>query len=621
MNIKDFYSDLVFRRTYARKQGETWNEAVSRYSHHFRPLAKELELNQEYKEAIDMFRKKKIVGSMRALATAGTALELYPEALYNCSYINFNTWSDFGDMLLLLMLGVGVGYSVERHTLNLPKRPNRFIPAAITIKPHDSKEGWRDAFVILLNTLQQGFIPTFDYSEIREAGAPLKTFGGTASGFAPLKFLFDKTVEIFTAKPGEHWTPEEVFDIANLIANAVISGGVRRSACIALVDKEDVYKLKPYGFWEWAKWRAYSNISVTELDVDDIDYLVDYWKEHRTGEPGFFNRAKALKQIEAVGRMPGDDTLGTNPCGEIILRQYQFCNLTEVHVEPNDTLEDLVAKVKSAVILGIIQGYNTDFPNLLNPAWSLNAQAEPLLGVSLTGLRTHPVLADATDMTATWLQYLRRTAREYAREIGAKIGKNYTAVTTVKPSGTTSQVLGTTAGLHNSYAKYVIRRLRIAAKDPLVSELRKYPLRIEQDIYNNDTLVMEFPLEYPNHKYRDTIEQLDYYMMLRENWADHNPSATIDIEEDKWDYVKQWLKDNYKNIIGITFLPKAHTYPQAPYEEIDEETYKARVAEWKEEMKEKPKVSLEVNKDIANLSFSSKTYACSADGGCEADVI
>jgi len=302
---------------------------------------------------------------------------------------------------------------------------------------------------------------------------------------------------------------------------------------------------------------------------------------------------------------------------EVILRPFQFCNLTETNVKHEDTLETLKEKVKAGVILGILQGYETDFTALLNPGWSLNAKAEPLLGDSLTGLRTHPVLGNVSEEAEAWLRELKTTARAYAKAVGSQIGKAYTAVTTVKPSGTVSQVLGTTAGLHNSYARYVIRRLRINRKDPLVEELKKYPIHTEPDVYNGDTLVLSFPLEYPQHKTRDTLEQLSYYLQVAHNWADHNPSATITITENMWESVKEWLKANYKDIIGITFLPTYHTLVQAPYEAIDKEQYEKHLEAWKHLKKDK--INLDLKPELADISFSSKTYACSADGGCEVD--
>jgi len=614
VDVQKLYSDIIFKRTYARTQGEVWEEAVERYRSHYIDKIP-AELREDFEHAIQLFKDKKIVGSMRGLATAGKALELYPEAVYNCSYIIFNNWKAFADMFILLMLGVGVGYSVEKHTIGLPKRPSKFYQGAIVIAPDDTKEGWRDSFYSLLTLLQQGIIPKFDFSKLRPAGTPLKTFGGTASGHEPLEFLFKKTIELFTEKPGKTWQPVEVFDLANLVANAVISGGVRRSACIALVDEEDVYKFKPYGFWDTHPWRAYSNISLTK-EPENWGRFIGYLAEMGTGEPGIFNRKKALKKLEKVGRLPGDDTLGTNPCGEVILRPFQTCNLTEVNASYG-SIEELKERVRAAVLLGAIQAQVAKkFKGVLNEAWSEMAEAEPLLGVSLTGLRMHPILKEVRTDSQLLLNILREEAHLEAKRLERIFNVSYTAVTTVKPSGTTSQILGTTSGLHPTFSNYFIRRVRINAKDPLVKELEKYPLKIVPDIYNQDTLVLQFPLKHPNHKERNALDQLEYFRMLSLYWADHNPSCTVTVKSSEWEVVRKWLETHYKEIIGLTLLPEAHSLPQAPYEPMSEEDYNKWVEDF--EKISKPEFSLSV--DLPNTQLS-KTYACSAGGSCEVDVL
>jgi ribonucleoside-triphosphate reductase len=613
--IQDFYSDIIFKRTYAKRQNETWQEAVDRYANHFRPKVPN-ELKELYEESIQMVKDKKIVPSMRGIATAGKALELYPEAIYNCSYLIFNSWRSFADLFILLMLGVGVGYSVEKHTIKLPKRHNSFYHSAVTITPEDSKEGWRDSFYSLLTLLSQGQIPQFDFSKIRPAGTPLKTFGGTASGKEPLEFLFNKTIELFVEHKGEEWKPIEVFDLANLVANAVISGGVRRSACIALVDKEEANKFKPNGFWDYAPWRAYSNISVT-TEPDDWDKFFGYLSTQGTGEPGIYNRQAAVRKAKSVGREFSEyevDLLGSNPCGEVILRPFQTCNLTEVHVEPNDTFVDLATKVRGAVILGAIQ-HTTTFNGVLTPDWHKTAIKEPLLGVSLTGLRTNKILKEVSLESKQILSKLKAIARETAVAVGKYLGKQFRAVTTVKPSGTTSQILGTTAGLHPTYSRYFIRRLRINRNDPLVKQLEQYKsLNLTTDIYNNDTLVMEFPLEHPNHKERSAIDQLEYYKMMADYWVDHNPSCTITVKHNEWDKVKEWIKKHYDTIVGITILPEAHDLPQAPYEKISKEEYEKRKEAFMVELKRHNGIGIALN--LPNLA-ANHTYACSSGGSCD----
>lgn len=616
--ITNMYSDLIFKRTYARTQGESWGDAVERYETYFVPRVPE-KLKDDFKRAIELFKEKELVGSMRALATAGKALELYPEALYNCSYINFKSYKDFADMLLLLMLGVGVGYSIEPRAISgLPKRPKRVLKSDIKITVADSKEGWRDSFLALLELLNEGLIPDIDYSEIRPAGTPLQTFGGTASGPEPLKFLFEQTIRLFEVGAGKPWSPEEVFDLANSIAYAVISGGVRRSACIALAESKDALKLKPKDFWSVKPWRSYSNISVTDMNNLGISRYIEYLRENGTGEPGIFNREKAQERLKEVGREPEEGLLGVNPCGEVLLRPFQFCNLTEVNVKPGDTLDFLKEKVKAATLLGALQSQN--YPeNLFNPKWLENAKKEPLLGVSLTGLRTHEILGETSEQAKSWLQELRKEAREYSELLGNIMGLNFTAITTVKPSGTTSQVLGTTSGLHNSYAKYFLRRLRIHKHDPLVDTLRKYPVHLEVDSGNPETLVMEFPLSAPNHKDRDLIDQLEYYKMFSRYWTDHNPSCTITVKDNEWDLLGQWLQENLQDVIGITFLPEVSDYPQAPYEKLTEEEYYNRLKEWEKTLA-KPKIELFANLESLTSRSNEITFACSG-GTCEIDTL
>lgn len=615
--ITNMYSDLIFKRTYARTQGESWGDAVERYETYFAPRVPE-KLKDDFKRAIELFKEKELVGSMRALATAGGALEEYPEALYNCSYLTFDSYRDFADMLMLLMLGVGVGYSIESHTIGLPVKPKEFRNGDFVISVGDSKEGWAYSFLALLEALQSGIIPEIDYSKVRPAGAPLKTFGGTASGSEPLKFLFTQTINIFKTGRGKPWSPEEVFDLANSIAYAVISGGVRRSACIALAESKDALKLKPKDFWSVKPWRSYSNISVTDMNNLGISRYIEYLRENGTGEPGIFNREKAQERLKEVGREPGEGLLGVNPCGEILLRPFQFCNLTEVNVKPGDTLDFLKEKVKAATLLGALQSQN--YPeNLFNPKWLENAKKEPLLGVSLTGLRTHEILGEVSEEAKVWLQELHKEAREYAELLGNLMGLNFTAVTTVKPSGTTSQILGTTSGLHPSFSKYYLRRLRIHKHDPLVETLRKAPVHFEGDSGNSETLVMEFPLSTPNHKDRDLIDQLEYYKMFSEYWTDHNPSCTITVKDNEWGLLGQWLQENLQDVIGITFLPEVSDYPQAPYQKITQEEYYERLKEWGGYF-EKPKVELFANLESLTSKSNEVTFACSG-GTCEIDTL
>ena len=751
--ITNMYSDLIFKRTYARTQGESWDDAVERYETYFIPRVPE-KLKDDFKRAIELFKEKELVGSMRALATAGGPLELYPEALYNCSYLNFESYRDFADMLMLLMLGVGVGYSIEPRAISgLPKRPKRVLKSDIKITVADSKEGWRDSFLALLELLNEGLIPDIDYSEIRPAGTPLKTFGGTASGPEPLKFLFEQAIRLFEVGAGKPWSPEEVFDLANSIAYAVISGGVRRSACIALAESKDALKLKPKDFWSVKPWRSYSNISVTDMNNLGISRYIKYLRENGTGEPGIFNREKAQERLKEVGREPEEGLLGVNPCltkgaliltsegerpigelaklesfeivnkdgkitkgtawftgvkdvyqvksgskvlleatpdhkvmtntgevvevkdlvgkhikvfdsnlesplvtsveykgkepvydfsepvthfgvvngfivhncGEVLLRPFQFCNLTEVNVKPGDTLDFLKEKVKAATLLGALQSQN--YPeNLFNPKWLENAKKEPLLGVSLTGLRTHEILGETSEQAKSWLQELRKEAREYSELLGNIMGLNFTAVTTVKPSGTTSQILGTTSGLHPSFSKYFLRRLRIHKHDPLVETLRKAPVHFEEDSGNSETLVMEFPLSAPNHKDRDLIDQLEYYKMFSRYWTDHNPSCTITVKDNEWGLLGQWLQENLQDVIGITFLPEVSDYPQAPYEKLTEEEYYKRLKEWEGYFAyskgnfEKLKIELFANLESLTNRSNEVTFACSG-GTCEIDTL
>lgn len=592
------YQEFIFTRTYARwieeeKRRETWPEAVERYRNFFAPRVPE-ELLPEFDEAINKILHLEVMPSMRALQTAGPALERDNVAGYNCSYLVIDNVKAFADMLYILMCGTGVGFSTEeRYISQLPTVPKISVEAEKPIIVMDSKIGWAEGLLELMNQLYAGILPRWDLSLIRPKGARLKTFGGRASGPEPLHNLFQFVVDTFLNAQGRKLKSIEIYDICMMIAQCVVSGGVRRSATINLSDRwdEDMANAKVGEFWLDNPQRSMSNNSAVYETKPTFE---EFWKDWTalaqsgTGERGIVNRQGLQEHVEWIntGRDP-NHLFGVNPCGEIILRPKQFCNLTEVVVRHDDDVQSLKEKVKAATILGILQATLTDF-RFLDDVWKKNTEEERLLGVSLTGLKDHPILRERGGLAGWILGVLRQVAWLTAGRWAEALGINPpAAITCVKPSGTVSQLVDSSSGLHSRYGRYYVRRVRVAANDPLAQYLRDagvpwYP-EVGQTVENMTTTVFEFPVAAPETsiiKGEETaIEQLEYWRMLKMFWTDHNPSCTIYVKEHEWDEVGRWVYENWEFIGGLSFLPDdGGVYELAPYEVIDKETYDKIVA-------------------------------------------
>ena len=590
------YQEFIFKRTYSRwkedeGRRETWPEAVGRFAEFFIDRVPEGRIDR-FEKVMDAIHRLDVMPSMRAFWTAGEALDFDNVCAYNCAYTVIESPRDFAEILYILMNGTGVGFSTERkYVERLPEVPEeRRKGTGKLIVVEDSKQGWAKAFKELLDTLFAGAkIPTIDYSEIRPKGARLKTFGGRASGPEPLKELFEFTIDIFKNAKGRKLTSLECYDIVCKTAAIVIVGGVRRSATINLSDLDDdeLATAKEGKFWIDNPQRSLSNNSVVYNEKPSLGDFMSEWKNlatSGTGERGIVNREGLQEQATKFGRRDPDHEYGVNPCGEVALRPWQFCNLTEVVIRPEDTLNSLMKKVEYATILGVLQSTLTDF-NFISDKWRKNVEEERLLGVSLTGLKDHPVLAHTSEESKKMLRLLHdyslAVANIWADEMEINRPK---AITSVKPSGTVSQLVNSASGIHPRYAKYYIRRVRVAANDPVAQMLADIGVPNEPEIGDNlenpSTLVFEFPVKGPEESVtrgdETAIEQLEYWKMLKTNWTEHNPSQTIYVKEGEWLEVGAWVYENFDLVTGLSFLPyDGGVYELAPYEPIDKEEYEA----------------------------------------------
>ena len=561
--------------------------------------------------------------SMRCLMTAGPALKRENVAGYNCSYTPVNHPRCFDEILYILMNGVGVGFSVERDDINqLPIVNEHFEDSTTIITVQDSKAGWARALRELIAMLYAGQIPVIDYSLVRPAGSRLKTFGGRASGPAPLEDLFKFTINIFRNAAGRRLYALECHDLVCKIAEVVVVGGVRRSALISLSNLSDgrMRNAKSGQWWEDNPQRALANNSVAYSEKPGMDAFMEEWValyQSKSGERGIFNREAAKAQAAKNGRREYDHQFGTNPCSEIILRPHQFCNLTEVVVRAEDDPDSLKRKVRLATILGTFQSTLTDF-KYLRKIWKDNTEDERLLGVSLTGIFDNKMMVNkGAYQLAPNLKEFRQEAvltnAKYAKALGIPVS---TAITCVKPSGTVSQLVDSASGIHPRYSEYYIRRVRGDIKDPLTQFLVDSGVPHEADVMNPDNMmVFSFPQKSPTtYKSELTaIEHLELWLCYQENWCEHKPSITVSVAEDEWMKVGSWVWDHFDDVSGISFLPKSdHSYRQAPYEAITKEEYEALIKESPKEIKWEnlAEYELEDNTD------SSQTLACSADG-CE----
>ena len=627
------YQEFIHLSRYSRwlpKEGrrETWRETVTRYFDFFQEHLKQsckYSLDKSLREELeDAVIHLKIMPSMRCLMTAGEALKRENIAGYNCSYVAVDRPQAFDEILYVLMNGTGVGFSVERQFVgNLPTVAEEFHPSDTTIVVQDSKMGWAKAFKELVAMLYHGQIPKWDLSKVRPAGAPLKTFGGRASGPEPLRRLFEFTKEIFQNAHGRKLSSIECHDIVCKTAEIVVVGGVRRSALISLSNlSDDRMRVAKSGQW-WIDngQRALANNSACYTEKPDIGIFMDEWKalyDSKSGERGIFNRESAKKIAEKNERRDVGYDFGTNPCSEIILRSREFCNLSEVVVRPEDTEHTLLNKVRLATILGTFQSTLTNF-KYVSKDWKKNCVEERLLGVSLTGIMDNKWTAGKLPGLDVLLKNLKQMSVDTNKEWSNKLKINQSAaITCVKPSGTVSQLVDSASGIHARHNPYYIRTVRGDKKDPLTKMMVEQGFPAEDDVMKpNDTTVFSFPIKCsPDAVFRQdltAIEQLELWKTYQVHWCEHKPSVTISVKEEEWIDVGAWVYKNFDLMSGVSFLPYSeHTYKQAPYQDCNEKEYK--------DLMNKMPTSVDWNKlsqyEKSDMTVGSQELACSA-GSCE----
>ena len=582
------YQSFIHKSRYARwldEEGrrESWSETVERYMDNVvRTKAGDDSYVNKIRDAIVSLE---VMPSMRAMMTAGKALERDNTAGYNCSYLPVDDPKSFDEAMFILLCGTGVGFSVERQFISkLPEVPELF-DSDTTVVVKDSKEGWAKAFRQVLALLWAGEIPKWDVSKVRPAGARLKIFGGRASGPAPLVELFNFAVTTFKGAQGRKLSSIECHDLMCFIGQIVVVGGVRRSAMISLSNLSDdrMRHAKSGQWWETAAHRALANNSVSYTEKPDMETFMREWQafvESKSGERGVYNRQAAKNQAKKFKRRNPDYEFGTNPCSEIILRPYQFCNLTEVVVRATDTMEDLERKIRLATILGTIQSTYTKFP-YLRKVWSTNTEEERLLGVSLTGIMDNPLRTLSNKGLEKTLEHLRGVAvstnAEWADRLGIPVAA---AITCVKPSGTVSQLVDSASGIHARHSAHYIRTVRGDNKDPLTQFMMDQGIPNEPCVMKGDTTtVFSFPVKSPaksvTRNDMTAIEQLEMWLMYQRHFCEHKPSVTISVREEEWMEVGAFVYKYFDEMSGVSFLPHSeHTYQQAPYQEVDKDTYK-----------------------------------------------
>ena len=622
----DQYQEYIAASRYARfvddkQRRETWSETVDRYVDYIfsrtPAIADKADLKTEIRSAI---YNLELMPSMRAMMTAGKSADRDNTCVYNCSYLPVDDPKSFDEAMFILLCGTGVGFSVEsKYISNLPEVPERLFESDHTISVHDSKEGWAKSLRLLLANLWAGEIPKWDVSNVRPAGARLKTFGGRASGPQPLVDLFEFTVALFKNAKGRRLNSLECHDLMCKIGEVVVVGGVRRSAMISLSDLDDerIRHAKAGPWWDTAPHRALANNSAVYNETPTVGKFMEEWLSlynSHSGERGIFNREAAKKTVEKYGHRDPNFEFGTNPCSEIILRPYQFCNLSECVVRHDDNKETLLRKVRLAAILGTIQSTFTKFP-YLRKVWQRNTEEERLLGVSLTGIYDNPLLTTQGEKLNELLTELREEARRANEEFAELLGiPKSAAITCVKPSGTVSQLVDSASGIHPRHSKYYIRRVRGDKKDPLTQFLITQGIPNEACVYKPDqTVVFSFPIKAPTGITRadiTPIRHLELWLTYQRHWCEHKPSVTISVEEKDWPAVGAWTWDNFSEISGVSYLPyDGGTYRQAPYEECTEEAYVALKAKI-------PTINWEDFKENTDNVEGAQQLACVA-GVCE----
>jgi ribonucleoside-diphosphate reductase alpha chain len=627
------YQQFIHKSRYARwvdEEGrrENWDETVDRYIGFMQDhvlMKHNVKLQDKtVNEIRDSVLSLQVMPSMRAMMTSGPALARDNICGYNCSYIPVDSPRAFDECMYILMCGTGVGFSVERENVDrLPVVSDNFGDSDIVITVGDSKPGWAKAFRELIALLYAGQIPTWDMSAIRPSGSRLKVMGGRASGPQPLIDLFNFAVQVFKKSAGRRLYPIECHDLMCKVGEVVVVGGVRRSALISLSNLNDdqMRHAKSGNWWEHEGQRALANNSVSYKEKPQMETFMREWLalvESKSGERGIFNREAADKQVGRNGRREQGHMWGTNPCSEIILRGYQFCNLSEVVVRESDSLEDLKSKVRVATILGTLQSTLTDF-KYLRKIWKDNTEEERLLGVSLTGIMDHPVLSKNVD-SKRWLEEMRRTAVDTNLKFANMLGiPQSTAITCVKPSGTVSQLVDAASGIHARHNDHFIRTVRGDNKDPLTQFLINEGVHSERDMMKPDSVtVFSFPMKSPTGAVTRTqmtaIEQLELWKTYAIHWCEHKPSITVTVKEHEWMEVGAWVYENFDVASGVSFLPHDdHTYQQAPYQDIGPDEY----LEWEQVYEH---VHIDWNKltefEKEDNTSGSRELACTA-GVCE----
>lgn len=583
----DQYQQYIHKSRYARyldeqQRRESWEETVLRYVDFWKDKLTLEEQGEIYTSILNM----EVMPSMRCMMTAGPALERDNVAGFNCSYLPIDSPRSFDELMYILLNGTGVGFSVERDYVNqLPVVADTFHETETTIVVADSKIGWASAFRELISLLYAGKIPKCDLTRVRPAGARLKTFGGRASGPQPLADLFNFSVELFQSAAGRKLTSLECHDLVCKIADIVVVGGVRRSALISLSNVTDnrMANAKNGEWYLTNGQRALANNSAVYSERPDFDTYSSEMKrlyDSKSGERGIFSRVAAQKVAARNERRDATHKFGTNPCSEIILRPYQFCNLSEVIVRANDTEDTLKYKVKIATILGTLQATMTNFRYLRN-IWKRNTEEEALLGVSMTGIMDCKLTNGSGNDKALsdLLDDLRQVAIDTNKEWSKKLGINQSAaITCVKPSGTVSQLTDSASGIHPRFSEYYIRTVRADKKDPLATAMIEAGFPHEEDVMNNSNWVFSFPQKAPTKAVTvedmGAMEQLKLWKIYQDHWCEHKPSMTCYYNDDNFFSVCQWIWENFDSVSGISFLPEAeHVYKQAPYQKINKETY------------------------------------------------
>jgi ribonucleoside-diphosphate reductase alpha chain len=595
------YQTYIAKSRYSRYlddkgRREHWSETTARY---FDFMEKQLKENNNYTLTPEMRSRLEgavlnldVMPSMRSIMTSGEALERQNVAGYNCSYLPIDDPKAFDEAMYILLCGTGVGFSVEQKYVNrLPEIPEKLYESNTVVHVKDSKEGWAKALRQVLALLWAGEVPKWDVSAVRPAGTRLKTFGGRASGPEPLVELFKYVVAKFKAAQGRKLFSLEAHDILCKIGEVVVVGGVRRSAMISLSDLGDdrMAHAKAGNWWDGNGQRALANNSAVYDVKPDVGQFMREWSniyESHSGERGIFNRYASEIQAGKNGRRALGKEWGTNPCSEIILRPYQFCNLSSVIVRADDTVESLKEKVAVATILGTFQSTLTNFP-YLRKVWQTNTEEERLLGVSMTGILDNTLLNNAYDKgLPERLEELKTVAVETNKNLAAELGINASAaITCVKPEGTVSQLTGTASGIHPQHSAYFIRRVRSDAKDPLTQFLKDSGFPWEPCVMKPEsTAIFSFPMKTPEgarlREDLSAIEHLDLWLTFQRHWCEHKPSVTISVNENEWPKVGAWTWENFDEITGVSYLPMdGGTYRQAPYESIDQALYEKLVSE------------------------------------------